>query len=164
MAIGICSFTTSASFEKRCWGLWLTRSVNAVFGFACTVHANSARDALTALVNASIMAGENVTEGIVRPVLASSIDVVFHLNRDMRRREGSHQGIRRQVREVLAVAPSLTSGYFTAEPLLARLTVDEPMRWTGAFPPDALVDRVDRALPTGTSVKQILNGDWGPDL
>ena len=142
----------------------LTRAVNAGCGFACTVHANSARDALTALVNAAIMAGENVTEDIVRRVFASSIDVVVHLDRDMRRREGSHQGIRRQVREVLAVAPSLTSGDFTTEPLFVRPALGEPMRWTGAFPPDALVDRVDRALPTGTSVKQILNGDWGPDL
>ena len=40
----------------------LTRAVNAGCGFLCTVHANSARDALNALVNAALMAGENVTE------------------------------------------------------------------------------------------------------
>ncbi|HUH08236.1 MAG TPA: ATPase, T2SS/T4P/T4SS family, partial [Egibacteraceae bacterium] len=40
----------------------LTRAVNAGCGFACTVHANSAKDALEALVNAALMAGENVGE------------------------------------------------------------------------------------------------------
>ncbi len=44
----------------------LTRAVNAGCGFAVTVHANSARGALNALVNAAIMAGENVTEAVVR--------------------------------------------------------------------------------------------------
>ena len=40
----------------------LTRAVNAGCGFLCTVHANSSTDAVNALVNAALMAGENVTE------------------------------------------------------------------------------------------------------
>jgi pilus assembly protein CpaF len=142
----------------------LTRAVNAGCGFACTVHANSARDALTAIVNAAIMAGENVTEHVVRRVFAGSIDFVVHLDRDMRRREGTDGGLRRQVREILAVTPSLSSGDFTTEPIFIRPNLGEPMRWTGAFPPDDLVDRIDRALPPGGSVKRILNGDWSPDV
>src|SRR6266545_4511695 len=47
----------------------IVRAVNAGCGFGCTVHANSARDALTALVNAAIMAGENVKSSDVREVL-----------------------------------------------------------------------------------------------
>src|SRR5262249_28997211 len=39
----------------------LTRAINAGCGFLCTVHANSAGDAVNALVNAALMAGENVT-------------------------------------------------------------------------------------------------------
>lgn len=142
----------------------LTRAVNAGCGFTCTVHSNSARDALAAIVNAAIMAGENVTEQIVRRVFANSIDFVVHLDRDMRRRDDATDGIRRQVREILAVTPSLASDDFTTEPLFVRTNLGEPMRWTGGYPPEELVDRIDRALPPGASVKRILHGDWSPDL
>ena len=60
----------------------LSRAVNAGCGFLCTVHANSASEALDALVNAALMAGENVTERIVRKVFSESLDVVVHLDRD----------------------------------------------------------------------------------
>lgn len=142
----------------------LTRAVNAGCGFACTVHANSARDALSAIVNAAIMAGENVTESVVRRVFASSIDLVVHLDRDMRRQEDATDGLRRQVREIIAVAPSLAADDFTTEPIFVRPNLGEPMRWTGNFPPESLVDRIDRALPEGGSIKRILSGDWSPDL
>lgn len=142
----------------------LTRAVNAGCGFACTVHANSARDALAAIVNAAIMAGENVTEQVVRRVFANSIDFVVHLDRDMRRHDDADHGIRRQVREILAVTPSLASGDFTTEPIFVRPSLGEPIRWTGAFPPKALCDRIDRALPSGANLKLILNGGWSPDL
>ena len=60
----------------------LSRAVNAGCGFLCTVHANSASEALDALVNAALMAGENVTERIVRKVFSQSLDVVIHVDRD----------------------------------------------------------------------------------
>lgn len=142
----------------------LTRAVNAGCGFSCTVHANSARDALGAIVNAAIMAGENVTEGVVRRVFASSIDCVVHLDRDMRRPEDAEHGLRRQVREILAVTPSLSTEDFTTEPIFVRSNLGEPMRWTGSYPPEELVNRIDRSLPSGGSVKRILHGDWSPDL
>lgn len=142
----------------------LTRAVNAGCGFACTVHANSARDALGAIVNAAIMAGENVTADIVRRVFAGSIDFVVHLDRDMRRPDDAEHGLRRQVREILAVTPSLAADDFTTEPIFVRTELGEPMRWTGSYPPDDLVRRIDRSLPTGGSVKRILHGDWSPDL
>ena len=142
----------------------LTRAVNAGCGFACTVRANSARDALGAIVNAAIMAGENVTADIVRRVFAGSIDFVVHLDRDMRRPEDADHGLRRQVREVLAVTPSLAADDFTTEPMFVRAELGEPMRWTGNYPPEELVRRIDRSLPEGGSVKRILHGDWSPDL
>lgn len=142
----------------------LTRAVNAGCGFACTVHSNSARDALIAIVNAAIMAGENVTEPIVRRVFANSIDFVVHLDRDMRRPDDVDGGIRRQVMEILAVTPSLASDDFTTEPIFVRGALGEPMRWTGSHPPDEVVRRIDGALPGDGSVKAILQGDWSPDL
>ena len=142
----------------------LTRAVNAGCGFSCTVHSNSARDALAAIVNAAIMAGENVTAQIVRRVFAGSIDFVVHLDRDMRRSDDAEHGLRRQVREILAVAPSLAADDFTTEPIFVRPNLGEPMRWTGSYPPEDLVSRIDRSLPKGGSIKAILHGDWSSDL
>ena len=60
-----------------------------------TVHANSAREALDKLSILPLLAGENVTTGFVTPTLASSIDLVCHVERSA----GGH----RHVSEVLAV-------------------------------------------------------------
>ncbi|HEX2029354.1 MAG TPA: ATPase, T2SS/T4P/T4SS family [Nitriliruptorales bacterium] len=133
----------------------LTRAVNAGCGFAVTVHANSARDALNALVNAAIMAGENVTEGIVRKVFASAIDLVVHLDRDDINRADPGQGIRREVMEVLAIAPSLHDD-FTTEPVFLRHELGGALTWTGAVPPSA--ERIERALAEGLTLRSILEG------
>ena len=97
----------------------LSRAVNAGCGFLCTVHANSASEALDALVNAALMAGENVTERIVRKVFSESLDVVVHLDRDDVRRAATPTAIRRQVMEIAAVVPALRDD-FTVEPLFVR--------------------------------------------
>ena len=109
----------------------LSRAVNAGCGFLCTVHANSAGEALDALVNAALMAGENVTERIVRKVFSESIDVVIHVDRDDTVGDGS--GIRRQVVEIAAVVPALRDD-FTLEPLFTRPHLGAPLQWTGALP------------------------------
>ncbi|HSJ27733.1 MAG TPA: ATPase, T2SS/T4P/T4SS family [Acidimicrobiia bacterium] len=114
----------------------LTRAVNAGTGFACTVHANSAAEALEALVNSALMAGENVAEGIVRRVFGSSIDLVVHLDRDGVR-EGDRP-LRRRVMEVAAVSPA-NDGTFTVEPLFHRETLEDRLRWTGMRPPGRLL-------------------------
>lgn len=118
----------------------LTRAVNAGCGFACTVHANSARDALDALVNAALMAGENVPESVVRKVFAASIDFVVHLDRD----QMSDGRPRRRVMEIMAVAPSLHED-FTTQPVFARSHLGSPLIWSGALPPEGVVARMDRA-------------------
>jgi pilus assembly protein CpaF len=133
----------------------LTRAVNAGCGFACTIHANSARDALNALVNAALMAGENVTEPVVRKVFASTLDLVVHLDRDSVR--DAETPLRRQVIEVLAVVPSLHDD-FSTEPLFRRAGLGKSLEWTGVTPPDDLTDRLQRVLPRGTSLRQLLEG------
>ena len=61
----------------------------------CTIHANSAREAVTKMCTLPLLAGENVGSRFVVPTVASSIDIVVHaaLERD---------GVRR-VREVVAL-------------------------------------------------------------
>jgi pilus assembly protein CpaF len=121
----------------------LTRAVNAGCGMACTIHANSASDALNALVNAALMAGENVPEPVVRRVFSSSIDLVVHLDRGPGIREGK---VLRQAMEIRAVVPALHED-FSTEPIFMRSRLGSPLEWTGALPPDSLSRRMERATP-----------------
>jgi pilus assembly protein CpaF len=61
----------------------------------CTVHANSAREAVTKMCTLPLLAGENVSSRFVVPTVAAAVDLVIHvaLERD---------GVRR-VREIVAV-------------------------------------------------------------
>jgi pilus assembly protein CpaF len=61
----------------------------------CTLHANSAREAVTKMCTLPLLAGENVGHAFVVPTVASCIDLVVHA-------ETTADG-RRRVREVLAV-------------------------------------------------------------
>jgi pilus assembly protein CpaF len=133
----------------------LTRAVNAGCGMVCTIHANSATDALDALVNAALMAGENVPERVVRKVFASSIDVVVHLDRDLDPGDGR---IRRQTVEIRALVPSLHED-FSTEPLFTRERLGGPMDWSGALPPAALARRIQSSLPPGVALNDVMEGE-----
>src|SRR6476659_1565785 len=61
----------------------------------CTVHANSAREAVTKMCTLPLLAGENVSSRFVVPTVAAAVDLVVHVVRD-------GAGVRR-VREVVAV-------------------------------------------------------------
>ncbi len=134
----------------------LTRAANAGCGFACTVHANSAADALDALVSAALMAGENVSEQVVRRVFASAIDVVVHLDREPLG-EG-RGGPMRQVQEIISVAPGLHES-FSTQALFSRPRLGEPMTWCGEPPLASLVSRLERAA--GAPLAVIVNDDGG---
>ena len=60
-----------------------------------TLHANSARDAITKLQTLPLLAGENISHKFIAPTVASAIDLVVHV--------GMNSDGRRQVREVAAV-------------------------------------------------------------
>ncbi|MEX1134142.1 MAG: ATPase, T2SS/T4P/T4SS family [Acidimicrobiia bacterium] len=132
----------------------LTRAANAGCGMVCTIHANSATDALAALVNAALMAGENVPERVVRKIFSTSIDFLVHLDRDVEPSEGK---IRRQTVEIRALVPSLHED-FSSEPLFVRERMGGPMVWTGALPPEAIARRLQDALPGGLSLVEMMKG------
>ncbi|HEX9848091.1 MAG TPA: ATPase, T2SS/T4P/T4SS family [Acidimicrobiia bacterium] len=137
----------------------LTRAVNAGCGLACTIHANSASDALEALVNAALMAGENVPERVVRKVFSSSIDLVVHLDRGAPRDDA----IQREMVEIRAVVPALHDD-FSSEPIFRRERLGAPLEWTGALPPGGLADRIERHLPAGETLRDMMttgvSGPW----
>jgi pilus assembly protein CpaF len=62
----------------------------------CTIHANSAREAVTKMCTLPLLAGENVGHAFVLPTVAASVDLVIHLSRDAVGK--------RRVREIAAVS------------------------------------------------------------
>lgn len=63
-------------------------AVNSGLPGMCTIHANSAVDALNKLAMLPLLAGRNIDSSFVRPAVASAIDVVVHcrMSEDGRRR------------------------------------------------------------------------------
>jgi Flp pilus assembly CpaF family ATPase len=106
------------------------------------VHANSALEALSALVSAAMMAGENVVEPVVRRVFAASIDLVVHLGRDTS--AISAGSIRRRVLEISAVA-SNADDRFHVMPIFVRHDLDRDLEWSGELPAEQLRNRIERA-------------------
>ncbi|TCJ29972.1 CpaF family protein [Nocardioides jejuensis] len=109
----------------------------------CTVHANSARDALVKLSALPLLAGPNVHSGFVTPAVASSIDIVVHLGID-------HSGVRR-VQEVVAVSGRIEQGVIETEPMFVRDDVE--LRHAGGMPP-----HLERFARVGIDVHAVLAG------
>jgi pilus assembly protein CpaF len=61
-----------------------------------TLHANSAREAVTKLCTLPLLAAANISHAFVVPTVASAVDLVIHVAKDA-------QGVRR-VREVVALS------------------------------------------------------------
>ncbi len=79
--------------QEECLDLLI--ALNSGLPGMCTIHANSAREAITKLCTLPLLAGENVSHGFVVPTVASSVDLVVQVARD------SHG--HRRVREIVAV-------------------------------------------------------------
>jgi pilus assembly protein CpaF len=93
-----------------------------------TVHANSAREAVTKLCTLPLLAGENVAHHFVVPTVASAIDLVVHLVKD-------GQG-RRRVREIVALPGRAENGVVEVAQLFATDAAQRLVRAEG-FPPHA---------------------------
>lgn len=132
----------------------LSRAVNAGCGFACTVHSNNAVDGLEALVNASLMAGENVSETIMRNIFSSAIDVVVHVDRE--ENPTFENGLVRGVTQIVAVEPSM-SDKFTTTTLFSRDDLNQPLKPTGRLP-DRLKTKLNKALPRDLNIDKIMSG------
>ncbi|TFB57371.1 CpaF family protein [Cryobacterium sp. TMT2-17-1] len=90
----------------------------------CSIHANSARDALGKLSTLPLLAGRNIDSSFVLPTVAGCIDIVVHCEID---RHG-----RRRVTEILAPSGQLSGAMIEASPIfLAQRGALEP---TGGYP------------------------------
>lgn len=80
---------------RQAESLDLLIALNSGLPGMCTIHANSAREAITKMCTLPLLAGENVSPRFVVPTVASSVDIVVHIALDP-------DGVRR-VREVVAI-------------------------------------------------------------
>jgi pilus assembly protein CpaF len=100
-------------------------ALNAGIPGMCTVHANSAREAITKMCTLPLLAGENVTAHFVVPTVASALDLVVHLDLD---RDG-----RRWVREIVGVTGRVEAGVVETATIFTR--VDGALVRGAGYPP-----------------------------
>lgn len=121
-------------------------ALNAGVPGMCTVHANSAREALTKICTLPLLAGENVSAAFVVPTVAAAVDLVVHLEVD-------HRG-RRRTREIVAVPGRVEQGVVETATLF-HLREDRLVRASGT-PPHA-----ERFARHGIDVAALLAGAEG---
>ncbi|MBK8470023.1 MAG: ATPase, T2SS/T4P/T4SS family [Candidatus Phosphoribacter sp.] len=118
---------------RQAESLDLLIALNSGLPGMCSLHANSAREAIIKMCTLPLLAGENVSPKFVVPTVASSVDLVIHMALEA-------DGVRR-VREIVAV-PGRVEGDVveTADIFTTRGGV---LRRADGFPPH--VDRFEQA-------------------
>ncbi len=109
--------------QEECLDLLI--ALNSGLPGMCSIHANSAREAVTKLCTLPLLAGENVGHAFVVPTVAGSVDLVVHAETDS-------SGARR-VREIVAV-PGRVEGSVVETADLFTTRDDKLVRADG-FPP-----------------------------
>ncbi len=116
--------------SEECMDLLL--ALNAGLPGMCTIHANSAREALVKMCTLPLLAGENISARFVVPTVAASVDLVVHLGLDPR--GGRH------VQEIVAVPGRVEADVIETEAVFERIGGE--LRRGPGLPPRR--DRFDR--------------------
>ena len=109
--------------QEECLDLLI--ALNSGLPGMCSIHANSAREAVVKLTTLPLLAGENVSHAFVVPTVASTVDLVVHTQTDSTGR--------RRVREIVAV-PGRVEGDVVETAQLFHTVGDQLVRAEG-FPP-----------------------------
>jgi pilus assembly protein CpaF len=125
---------------EECLDLLL--ALNAGVPGMCTLHANSAREALVKMCTLPLLAGENVSARFVVPTVAASVDLVVHLGID-------HHGVRR-VNEVVGVPGRVENDVIEIEPIFERRGGE--LRRAAGMPP-----RLEHYERLGIDIHAVLN-------
>ncbi len=110
----------------------------------CSVHANSAREAVAKLCTLPLLAGPNVTSGFVVPTVAASVDLVVHT--------ATEADGHRRLREIVAV-PGRVEGDVVETASLFATEHGELVR-THGFPPHP-----ERFARAGHDLADLLDGE-----
>jgi pilus assembly protein CpaF len=125
--------------QEECLDLLI--ALNSGLPGMCSLHANSAREAVVKLCTLPLLAGDNVGHAFVVPTVASSVDIVVHTATEA---DGS-----RRVREIVALPGRVESGVIETADIFIR-RADELVRADG-YPPH--LDRFERA---GFDIRSLL--------
>ena len=96
--------------QQECLDLLI--ALNSGIPGMCTIHANSAREAITKMCTLPLLAGENIGSRFVVPTVAGCVDIIVHLATEP---DGS-----RRVREIVAVPGRVEGDVVELEPIFAR--------------------------------------------
>ena len=124
---------------EECLDLLL--ALNAGLPGMCTIHANSAREALVKMCTLPLLVGENISARFVVPTVAASVDLVVHLGID-------ESGVRR-VNEIVAVPGRVEHDIIETEPIFERHGAE--LRRVGGMPP-----RPERYARVGVDLMSLL--------
>lgn len=106
-----------------------------------SIHANSAQEALGKLTTLPLLAGENVTHSFILPTVASSIDLLVHLQKER---------TRRRVTQVVGVTGRVEGDRIETSVIFEPAGTRE-LRWTGLMPP-----KEDRFEAVGLDLRELL--------
>jgi pilus assembly protein CpaF len=129
--------------QEECLDLLI--ALNSGLPGMCSIHANSAREAITKLCTLPLLAGENVGHAFVVPTVASSVDLVVHV-----RREATGH---RHVGEIVAV-PGRVEGSVIETADIFTTRGGQLVRADG-YPPHH-----ERFAIAGYDLQQLLSHDW----
>lgn len=118
-------------------------AMNAGLAGMCSVHANSAHDALTKVCTLPLLAGENISRDFVTPTVASCFDLVVHCARN--------PNGRRHVTEILSVGTRVEAGLIESAQVFRM--VDNQL----TLNPTGLMDHPKYAN-AGVDIRAVLNG------
>jgi pilus assembly protein CpaF len=121
----------------------LLLALNAGLPGMCTLHANSAREALVKTCTLPLLAGDNISARFVVPTVAASVDLVVHLGID-------EHGVRR-VNEIVGVPGRVENDIIETEPIFVRR--GHELARTGGLPP-----RLEQYERRGIDVHRLLAG------
>jgi pilus assembly protein CpaF len=127
--------------QEECLDLLI--ALNSGLPGMCTLHANSAREAVVKMCTLPLLAGENIGTAFVVPTVASSVDLVVHVGTDV----SGH----RRVRVIVALPGRAENGVIeTADIFTSR---DGRLVRADGYPPHP-----DRFAALGFDLVALLGG------
>jgi len=126
--------------ESECLDLLI--ALNSGLPGMCSIHANSAHEAVTKLCTLPLLAGENVGHGFVVPTVAGCVDLVVHI--------ATEPDGQRRVREIVAVPGRVEGSVIEIEDLF--VTRDGALVRANGFPPHA-----ERFVRIGVDLVRLLD-------
>lgn len=130
---------------RQAESLDLLIALNSGLPGMCSIHANSAREAIAKLCTLPLLAGENVGHHFVVPTVATTVDLLVHIRKDAdgRRRVGEIAGVPGRVENGVV---EVSDVFVTAGGQLVR---------ADGFPPHA-----ERFATAGYDLPGLLGDEW----